>query len=283
MTKKLHYWLSYFIGFLFLFLACLGDFTHLGGYKDFPPRPWERFDPALALRTDSVEALLLEAKDRTPNFESISDEEKMLLLYGSVIDRFTHGEPAKHTLLSNWLMYGLGKIHPAFGTIMSPELFLAKGNSLVCSQSSYLLMHMALHEGIRARHVGLNGHVVMEAWHENDWHMFDPDAEVVPRSENHQILSLDDLAKNLDVLHELYPPALGIHGSTIASREDNSFVSHPKAAYFEWKAQALLHLENILQFMKYFLPILLIMISIHRHLMSGGGYWIASLDVGSRM
>lgn len=241
------------IGVALFCIAFLGDTTHIGGYENTERRSWEQFDKALVSRTNSVEDLITEAKDREENYKQLSDEKKMIALYEVVIDRFTHNAGAKHTLFTNWLLYFLGKANPTLGTIMAPDIFVAKGHSLICSQSSYLLMQMALREGIVSRHVGLNGHVVMEAWYDDNWHLFDPDAEVVPRNSEGYVLSVTELSKSPSILRSAYSGVKGDFVHIISSRQDNSFVSYPKGAYFEWKTQVLFYLEKLAQILKYFI------------------------------
>jgi len=264
-TKHHLYKIGISIGIMLSLIAFLGDMTPLGDYRNANPRAWEQFDASSVSRTGTMGTLISEAKNKANNWDSLSSEQKMMSLYQIVIDRFTHSDGAKHNLFSNWLLYLAGKIHPAFGVIMDPDLFVSKGHSLVCSQSSYLLMRMALQEGITARHVGLNGHVVMEAWYDRDWHLFDPDAEVVPRNKDRLVMSLDELAKNPGILDIEYPREKGNYASSIASREDNSFVSYPKGAYFEWKSQVLFYFEKGMQILKYLIPILFIVAGLYGH------------------
>jgi len=189
----------------------------------------------------------------------------MISLYEIVTDRFTHNEGARHTVFTNWLLFSLGKIVTPLGIIWSPDVFVSKGYSLICSQSSYLLMQLALKSGIRARHVGLNGHVVMEAWYDNDWHLFDPDAEVIPRDSTESVLSVEELSRNIDLLKKEYPRIKGDYVNIITSREDNSFVSYPVGAYFEWKSQVLFYFEKIAQILKYLIPLLIVVFGAYLH------------------
>jgi len=246
-----------------LFSSIIGSFTTIGGYKSNEPRTWERFDRSLADRTHSIDDLILEAKRRKEDFVTLSDEQKMTLLYEVVIDRFTHNGGARHTIFTNWLLFIAGKFARPLGIIWDPEIFVSKGYSLICSQSSYLLMQLALENGIRARHVGLNGHVVMEAWYNNNWHLFDPDAEVVPKDETGNILGVDELSRNIVKLKKEYPPIKGDLVTIFFSREDNSFVSYPVGAYFEWKSQALFHFEKLAQILKYLISLLIIAIGVY--------------------
>jgi hypothetical protein len=238
-------------------IVLLGAFTNLGSYKSYPPRSWERFDPALVKRTHSLREILREAEKRTASFATAGDQNKMNTLYHIVIERFTHSR-AKHTLFSNWILWLAGQIHPTLGNVWDVESMLAKGHSLTCSQSSYVLLQAALKAGIRARHVGLNGHVVMEAWYDNEWHMYDPDAEVVPLNADGRVVSVEELAKSPELLDQYYSGIQSRLRPFIASREDNTFMSYPVGTYFEWKSQVLRYFEKAMEVLKYLLPLLLI-------------------------
>ena len=100
---------------------------------------------------------------------NLNDQEITQILFDTVTKRFNHGI-ARHTFSSNWLLCLAGKINPAFSAIRIPSVMVARGKTLICSQSSYLLLDIAIKNGIIVRHVGLYGHVVMEAWYEKDWH-----------------------------------------------------------------------------------------------------------------
>ena len=66
-----------------------------------------------------------------------------------------------------------------------------------------MLVTLARGYGIAARHLGLDGHVVMEAWYDGDWHMFDPTKDVVPVADG-EVLSLEELAARPDLVRALY-------------------------------------------------------------------------------
>lgn len=106
------------------------------------------------------------------------------------------------------------------------------GYSGYCDQVSFVLVQLALENGIQARHVGLEGHVVMEAWYDNDWHMYDPDMKIVPAGPDGTILSVDALSRS-DTLLEKYYSGTGFV-DIIKSREDNNFVSTPAGSRFDW-------------------------------------------------
>ena len=247
------------VGFSLVIVSLLGDYTSFGAYTSRDASGDEQFEESLVESIHSVEDLVAFSFRKVEDPQLLSDEQKMLLLYEAVINRFTHSRGARHTLGSNWILYCIGRIMYPLGFIWDHTLFLAKGHSLICSQSSYLLMQVALQNGIVARHVGLNGHVVMEAWYDNDWHMFDPDREIIIRDRQGTILSVEEISIDMELMKKKYA---GDHEDLIpiiASREDNSFISYPPGCYFEWKSQVLLYVEKCMQYLKYCMPLLFIL------------------------
>lgn len=250
-------------GFFLLAIAILGEIPGINGYENTPPRRWERFDPELVQRTHSMKDLIAEAKHRTPDYGTMGPEHKMIALYDVVTERFTHSSGATHTLFTNWILYLAGKMHSAIHQMWQPNDWVARGHSLICSQSSFLLMQMALAEGIRARHVGLLGHVVMEAWYDDDWHLFDPDAEVIARGKNGALLGVAQLSVDPEALRAAYPRYKGpTFESIYRARENTSFISYPIGAYFEWKSQVLSYVELGVNILQYAIPLLLIIVGL---------------------
>lgn len=253
------------LGGLLICVSLLGDFTSLGYYESGEPYRGERFDKTLVGSIRSIDALSAAAFAEIENPSLLREEQKMQLLYEVFINRFTHSEGARHSFMSNWLLFFAGKILYPLGYIWDHELLLSRGHSLVCSQSSYLLIHVAIANGMIARHVGLNGHVVMEVWYDNEWHMYDPDSEVLVKDKSGVILSVEEIARDLELMKNVY---VGVQKGMIpifASREDNSFVSYPPGTYFEWKSQVLLYVEKLMQILKYFLPLCLILAGMVLH------------------
>lgn len=208
----------------------------------------------------SIDGVLDMVQVDTPEYSSLSEEKKIIILYNTVIDRFSHCSGDRHTIMSNWILWALSIIHPALGVTWDPNIWLRNANCLVCSQSSYLLMKLSIGVGVRARHVGLDGHVVMESWYQNDWHMFDPDMRVIPRDEYGSILSVEQLVKRPGLVNSYYIGEKSYAGRAILSRENNSFVSYPLGAYFEWKSQLMMYVEKVMNVMKYAIPLLFIYI-----------------------
>ena len=100
----------------------------------------------------------------------------------------------------------------------------------------------------------------MEAWYDNDWHLYDPDLEVVPVDLQGRVLSIEKLSHEKSLLHDLY----GKHGMVdiVGSLQDDNYVSYPEAARFTWQAELLSRLEPALQVMKFLVPIMMMIAGI---------------------
>ena len=84
---------------------------------------------------------------------------------------------------------------------------------------------------------------------------------------NQQILSLDELSKSPELIREFYAGRgsreyIESIVNIIASREDNSFVSYPRLALFEWKSNVLFHLEKIASVMKWVIPMMFLLMGL---------------------
>lgn len=251
------------LGLIGLLISLLGEITTLGQYKNLPPRTWEKFDQQLVIETPDF--ISLRKKSNSLASQATTEQEKILAIYRLVINRFTHGDQAKYNIFSNWILWIMGAVHPAFSHIRQPDVLLNKGYSALCGEQAYLLQTLAEAEGMRTRAVGLYGHVVMEAWYDNEWHLYDPDLEVVPLVENQKVLSLDELAKSPDLIRKFYTGRgndsyIESIVEIIGSREDNSFASYPRLVLFEWKSNVLFHFEKITNIMKWILPMISLII-----------------------
>jgi hypothetical protein len=251
-------WLMISIGTALLIVTGVGQWTDRGGYHSVPPRSWERFDQELVKRTPDLPSLLEEAEQRTGRrLHEMPPGEAMEVLHGIVTERFTHAD-AQHTPFTNWILWVLGVFHPALGHIWNADLTVAKGHSLSCDQASYLLLALALKSGIQARHVGLDGHVVMEAWYDGDWHLYDPDMEIIPKDERGDVLSVDELSQNTELLQKFYSGPRKDAVPLFTTRENNTFMSYPIGARFEWKCQVLSIFEKFMNLLKWIVPIVLV-------------------------
>ncbi len=232
-------------------VAALGQWTSLGGGNGWPKRDWERFDPSLATALKDYDSLVAEL-DRRLDKEGLPVADRIEAVYGLIADWFTHDEAA-HTIWSNWILYLAGYVHPPFWHVWSTDRYVSHGHSLLCDQASYLMVRLLMEQGIKARQIGLQGHVVMEAWYDGDWHLYDPDLEVVPRDELGEVLSLDELARN-EILREKYYGRHTNMAELIEQRENHLFMSAPEGARFEWKGNLLVIVERVCDWLKFLIP-----------------------------
>ena len=123
-------------------------------------------------------------------------------------------------------------------------------------------MSLANDMGIRSRHVGLNGHVVMEAFYDSGWHLYDPDLEVVVRDEPGKVLSLTELTEQSHLLRDAYGGPKSAAIPLILSTEDNTFMSYPPGAWFIWSSQVLYLLEKVTNYLKYLTPLFLLAVGL---------------------
>ena len=148
--------------------------------------------------------------------------------------------------------------------VRDPGNLLERGSTALCGEASYVLMQLALRAGIRPRHVGLYGHVVMEAWYEGDWHMYDPDYEVAALGNSGMVVGVEALSRDEQMIREVYAgkPGGELDPEELVrifmSRDDNTFVSYPPGSQFEWKSQVLLLFEQAAGSLKIVIPIFLI-------------------------
>lgn len=99
----------------------------------------------------------------------------------------------------------------------------------------------------------------MEAWYEDDWHLYDPDLEVVPLVENNHVLSLDELARMPKQTEYFYlnrdNKGAAKFVDIIGSREDNSFV-----LYWMVEKNLTYRIEKIANVIKWVFPMILLVI-----------------------
>ena len=185
----------------------------------------------------------------------------MEALYVTIVDRYTFG-PGNHNIFSNWILWTLGKLNPTFAHIRDKSTLVSKGHSIFCGQASFLLMSLANDIGIRSRHIGLNGHVVMEAFYDGGWHLYDPDLEVVAKNAFGKVLSLSELMEDQYLLGKAYggPKIAAI--PLILTTEDNTFMTYPPGTWFTWKSQVLYLAEKVANYLKYLVPLSALLIGL---------------------
>lgn len=248
-------------GAVLLVLTALGRWTGLGRYADFSPRSWERFDPAMAARTPSLDALFREAQSRAPRpFRELPPEEKMRVLHDTVADRFTNGDRAKYSPLSNWFLWALGAVDPLRRDIQAPDVLLRNGHSALCGDVSYVLIRLAEKAGIPARHVHLEGHILMEAWYAEGWRAYDPDLEVVVQDGSGAVYSVERLIQEPSLLREAYshrgdPAYTDVVVALFTSVEDNRYISYPRRGGVGVKGQRPGRIEQAGRYAAIVLPV----------------------------
>jgi hypothetical protein len=240
--------LSLLLGAVLLAVSIAGLFQRPAERRQSHYR-WDRLDLALDRRTQDYPSLLGYARARM----SGTEERKALALLDIVSRRFVHGL-SNESFLTSYLQFLGG---PALRAAYSRDRILRLGNEGFCSQQSYVLVQLANDLGIRARQVGLNGHVVAELWFDGDWHMLDPDYEVAIRDSRGRIASVAELERDGPRLMASYGPRAPAVAGFFESREDNSFATYPPGSYFVWKAQVLLFVTEALLLLRWVIPFIL--------------------------
>ena len=249
-----------------LAVSAFGVWTHMGKYRNYPPRPWERFDPSLAETTLDLDALyqVVEARAERP-FGELPPSERMQVLYETVSDRFTHGDRAVYSPFSNWVMWMLGHINRRYLDIQDPDVLLRNGHSALCGDVSYVLIRLASKAKIPSRHVLLNGHIVMEAWYSGGWHAYDPDFEVAVKDPDGFVLGAETLSGKPDLIRQAYagrgnPAFLENLVSIYITRKDNLWMTYPVESGITVKGQRPGRVEQAARLGRILLPIAMVLI-----------------------
>ncbi|MDP8244431.1 MAG: hypothetical protein P9L94_10150 [Candidatus Hinthialibacter antarcticus] len=252
------------VSILLLIFTILGDTTSLGRTGRVPIRNWEQYDVELIQQTPNLAALERYAAAQLNG----TDAQKIRQLYDIVCARFGHSEGARYNLFSNWILWGLGWLAEPAGArgdiqaIRNVDSLLRLSDHGLCSQVNYMLVALTQRFGYPSRHVGLNGHVTMEIFHDGAWRMYDPDFEVMIEDENGNVLGVHELETRPDLVDEYFTPHGG-GGAAVAcftTAVDNTFVSYPPGAWFSWKAQVMTFFEAACQWLKYLVPLVGILI-----------------------
>lgn len=257
-ARRITGFLCALVGAGLLVVASVGHFTPWGSGYSSLPRDWERFDPTLPAQLPTYTALSQRLDEKLT--AATTDADRLRAIYDLVIARFTHDE-AQHTLASNWILYAAGFIHPTFHHIWSPQRLVSHGSCLLCDQASYLMLDLARAHGYKARQIGLQGHVVMEAWYQGDWHLYDADLEIIPTDSTGEVLSLDELAASNELRQRYYGPHSNM-AELIRARENHLYMSTPEGARFEWKGNLLALLEKAAELLKFLLPLFALFVGI---------------------
>jgi hypothetical protein len=252
------------LGAFLLGLAAAGRWTAMGRYESCPPRPWERFHPGLAASTPDLSSLYAAAHSRSGRpLREMAPADAMRVLYGTVADRFTHGDRATYSPYGNWVLWAIGAAVPRYRDIQDPDVLLRGGHSALCGDVSYVLMRLAGMAGIPARHVLLEGHIVMEARYDDGWHAYDPDLEVAPLDETGAVASVETLAGRPELVRRSYagrgdPAFVETVAAIYASTGNNTCLTYPAQHIVGSPGQRPGRVEQATQYAIYIVPAILL-------------------------
>jgi hypothetical protein len=248
-------------------VTALGHFTMLGAYRSAPPRGDEMLDMELVEQTRDLASLYAAAeREAGKPLSELHPAEAMRILHNVVSRRFSHFAASSHNVFSNWIMWGAGKVlgpvFPTVGDIVHPDILLKYGHSALCGRQSYVLLQMAKRAEIPAREVQLVGHVVMEAWYDDEWRMYDTDFEVIGGLPGEPVVSVDQLARNPDRLLQLYAGKTDPEVILRVFNRREIASSYPFWTPRHWKSRFLEVGENIAEVVKFVIPAVLIFIGL---------------------
>jgi hypothetical protein len=264
---------SILIGVVLFVSTALGHFTRLGAFESGPPRRAEMLDMALVEKTRSLDALYSATQQQTEtSLSDLQPAEAMRILHETVSRRFSHFDKAYHSFFSNWLMWGAGTVlrplFPSLGTVHSPDLLLKYGHSALCGSQSYTLLLLAERAGIPARLRRLTHHVVLEVAYDDEWHMYDPDFEIIGGLPDSTVLSVEELRRNPSLLVKLYEGELTPEEVlAVYHRTETKTDSFSSWIPVDTKARYLLVIEQVAELLKFALPLLMVLI----------GWWLSRL------
>jgi len=195
------------------------------------------------------------------DWSTIDERAKMDAIMKSLRKTFDNGRP-RHTLETNWILFLLGQLNEYIAAPRIPNVMLRSTPVLQCGEFSYLAMRMALEEGIRARHVGLYGHVVMEAFYDDRWHMYDPSNEVYADSEG-MTYPVSYLERHPETIGDIYrhrtrekiDRIIEKYGTT----ENNTYMTIPRGTWFNPKGEILMRFEAVAEVLKWIVPVMVLL------------------------
>lgn len=155
-----------------------------GNARIWPVRMrWENLSsetllPALRLK-DSPDLTSSDSILKSILKKEMTEEEKAIAIWKFLVDWRYHYYPAE----------GGHEVH-------DPIKFINVYGYGFCDDSAANFSVLCRLTGINARSYALDGHVVAEAFFENEWHMFDPDHQVYYRRKDGKVAGAADLEKN---------------------------------------------------------------------------------------
>ena len=254
-------WCLVLFGVFVFSLAALGEWTDF--FRPAPAQSYtgsDRLDANLVRAAHDLKSLLQSVRDESGGrFDQMAAPDKMRLLHDAVCRRFLHSVDAPYTMKSNWI-YGI--LNHAVAPFTSwrqgyfdPDMLLRYSDRAVCSQQSYVLVCLARLANIESRHVALEGHVIMGAWYENNWHMYDPDLEATAAQDPNSDEGSRELSKHPERLEKIYKDKLRPEVlPAIFDRSKITIVAQPPGAYWHWKGYLSIRLEKFVYYLKFILP-----------------------------
>ncbi len=256
------------LGGLLILVALLGEFTDIGNYPSVPGGGYDRLDTDLVAHSRSLDELYSQVMQRAGQpLAELPPSQATFILFEAVCQRFTHNDRTHHTLFSNWLLWLGGKIlRPVFsslGEVGQPDLLLRHGHSALCGQQSYLLVALAREAGIPARQVGLRNHAVMEAWYDDEWHMYDPDFEAIGGPSPDEVFGVEQLSRKPELLRAIYDDKIDpARLPKTFDRRIISATSDPPWSPSHWKSRLLLSVEAAAEVLEFVIPALMIFVGL---------------------
>lgn len=183
----------------------------------------ELFDPRLSF-INSLDALE-RYSDSLANASGIEtgDTAYLLLLEAILKRRFYHGY-SHHPINQNWLAavgeYVLG--HGLSCTVYANDIL--KYPYAACSQQAIVMTGLLKRKGISYRAVLFVHHYALEAMHNNEWYLFDPNME--PQMSFQQRLH-HRWATNTDYLKSLYPERHAAHIDYVFGKGTTAYWGKP--------------------------------------------------------
>lgn len=84
----------------------------------------------------------------------------------------------------------------------NPAILLNSLESGYCDDASAVLANLGKVAGLLTQVIELNGHVVMQFFYDNSWHLFDPDKRVYYQNKNAEVASLEQLYSTPKLLED---------------------------------------------------------------------------------
>tara|TARA_R110002111_G_scaffold261984_1_gene336552 strand:+ start:8793 stop:10475 length:1683 start_codon:yes stop_codon:yes gene_type:complete len=129
----------------------------------------------------------------------MQEEEKALAIWKFLIDWRYHFTPPEQG----------DELH-------DPVKFLNVYGYGFCDDCATNFAVLARKAGLKSRVWGLSGHVVAEAFYDGQWHMFDPDHEVIYRNERAVIAGVEELSQHPELITKTPQDPIGSPSQSIA-------------------------------------------------------------------